>query len=81
MFVFRSPADRRGFFLVFERLRGNPGTLLAFPQVQTPGERVFKENAMTFKKKLMLSNLRERLIDGSLLILLAALLILAAAYG
>ncbi len=67
--------------MVFERLRGNPGTLLAFPQVQTPGERVFKENAMTFKKKLMLSNLRERLIDGSLLILLAALLILAAAYG
>ena len=36
---------------------------------------------MRFKKKLMLSNLRERLIDGSLLILLAALLILAAAYG
>ncbi len=36
---------------------------------------------MTFNKKLMLDNLRERLIDGSLLILLAALLILAAAYG
>ena len=36
---------------------------------------------MTFKKKLMLGNLRERLEDGSLLILLAALLILAAAYG
>ena len=36
---------------------------------------------MTFNRKLMLSNLRERLIDGSLLILLAALLILAAAYG
>lgn len=36
---------------------------------------------MTFNKKLRLGNLRERLIDGSLLILLAALLILAAAYG
>ena len=36
---------------------------------------------MTFNKKLMLGNLRERLIDGSLLILLAALLILAASYG
>ena len=36
---------------------------------------------MTFKKKQMLSNLRESLTDGSLLILLAALLILAAAFG
>ena len=36
---------------------------------------------MTFKKKLILGNLRDRLMDGSLLILLAALLILAAAYG
>ena len=42
---------------------------------------VFKESAMQFKKKLVLDNLRERLMDGSLLILLAALLILAAAYG
>jgi len=37
--------------------------------------------AMTFKKKRKLNNLRDRLIDGSLLILLAALLILSAAYG
>ena len=29
----------------------------------------------------MLSNLRDRMMDGSLLILLAALLILAAVYG
>jgi len=36
---------------------------------------------MTFKKKQMVGNLAERLADGSLLILLAALLILAAAYG
>ena len=36
---------------------------------------------MTFKKKLILGNLRDRLMDGSWLILLAALLILAAAYG
>jgi len=36
---------------------------------------------MTFKKKVVLDNLRERLMDGSLLILLAALLILAAALG
>jgi len=36
---------------------------------------------MTFKKKRKLNNLRDRLIDGSWLILLAALLILAAAYG
>ena len=36
---------------------------------------------MTFKKNQMLGNLRERLLDGSLLILLAALLILAAAFG
>ena len=36
---------------------------------------------MTYKKNQMLGNLRERLLDGSLLILLAALLILAAAYG
>ena len=36
---------------------------------------------MTFKKKQMLSNLAERLADGSVLILLAALLILAAAFG
>ena len=36
---------------------------------------------MTFKKKLVLGNLRERLMDGSLLILLALLLILAAAFG
>ncbi len=35
---------------------------------------------MTFKKKRMLDNLRERLTDGSVLILLAALLILAASY-
>jgi hypothetical protein len=42
---------------------------------------VFEEGAMIFKKKLVLSNLRDRLMDGSLLILLAALLILAAAYG
>jgi hypothetical protein len=33
---------------------------------------------MTFRKDAMLSNLRDRLMDGSLLILLAALLILAA---
>ena len=31
-------------------------------------------------KALMMSNLRDRLMDGSLLILLAALLVLAAAY-
>jgi len=36
---------------------------------------------MTFKKNRMLSNLCERLMDGSFLILLAALLILAAAFG
>jgi len=36
---------------------------------------------MTLKKATMLSNLRSRLMDGSVLILLAALLILAAAYG
>lgn len=36
---------------------------------------------MTFKKNQVLDNLRERLMDGSLLILLAALLILAAALG
>jgi hypothetical protein len=36
---------------------------------------------MTLKKPRALSNLRDRLMDGSLLILLALLLILAAAYG
>jgi hypothetical protein len=36
---------------------------------------------MTLKKTRALSNLRDRLMDGSLLILLALLLILAAAYG
>ena len=36
---------------------------------------------MTLKKHQALSNLRDRLMDGSLLILLALLLILAAAYG
>jgi len=36
---------------------------------------------MTFKKSQVLDNLRGRLMDGSLLILLAALLILAAALG
>ena len=36
---------------------------------------------MTFKKGPVLSNFRDRLMDGSLLILLALLLILAAAYG
>jgi len=36
---------------------------------------------MTFKKDAMLSNLRDRVMDGSFLILLAALLILAAIYG
>jgi hypothetical protein len=36
---------------------------------------------MTLKKTRALRNLRDRLMDGSLLILLALLLILAAAYG
>ena len=36
---------------------------------------------MTLKKTRALSNFRDRLMDGSLLILLALLLILAAAYG
>ena len=36
---------------------------------------------MNLEKQRLLGNLRERLMDGSLLILLAALLILAAAFG
>ena len=35
---------------------------------------------MTFQKQPMVNNLRDRLMDGSLLILLAAFLVLAAAY-
>lgn len=36
---------------------------------------------MTTQKNQMIANLRDRLMDGSFLILLAALLILAATYA
>ena len=41
----------------------------------------FKESAMDFDKAPLLNNLRDRLMDGSLLILLAVLLVLAATYN
>jgi hypothetical protein len=72
----KSPADPAGLFL--ERAPAHP---LQHVGSNHGGARVFEESAVTFKKNRMLSNLCERLMDGSFLILLAALLILAAALG
>lgn len=67
------PASRRGLFFA-------PAHTLQFKGV-TGGGAFEEESAMTTQKNQMIANLRGRLMDGSFLILLAALLILAATYA